>query len=242
VVKVSQVTAGSQIDQKLLTRVHFISKPRMDPYLRRSNGNVKTALNLYHWNVDFSAAAYEALHILEVVMRNSMDAQLCAWNSQQVTPGGASRSADWLIDPAPVLMRLLRGDHLKAQTYATFALKNKRQPLHVDMLAQLTFGTWRFLLPAKLNKDAGRDLLWRDALASAFPRHRPTDPAPLVRSIGNLYRLRNRVAHLEPLLDVNAQQVFKDLRRVLGAIDQNTEDWVVARQRITTVAKRKPSP
>lgn len=237
-----QVSTGSQVDQKLLTRVQFISKPRMDPYLRRSNGNVKGALNLYHWNVDFSAAAYEALHILEVVMRNAMDAELCSWNARQVAPDGANRSVDWLIDPAPVLMRLLRGDHLKAQKYAGIALKNRRTPLHADMLAQLTFGTWRFLLPTKLGKDAGRDLLWRDALSDAFSRRSTSDPAPLMRSVGNLYKLRNRVAHLEPLLDVNAQTVLKDLRHVLGAIDSSTEDWVVARQRITTMAKRKPPP
>jgi hypothetical protein len=34
-------------------------------------------------------------------------------------------------------------------------------PGHPDVLAQLSFGTWRFLLPSN---DPGRELLWNQAI------------------------------------------------------------------------------
>ena len=57
----------------------------------------------------------------------------------------------------------------------------------------------------------------------------------------HIYRLRNRVAHLEPLL--NAGMVadrFDRMRTVLRAIDPDLETWFVSRQRVTATLKTKP--
>ena len=166
-----------------------------------AGGNIKDGLRLYQWNIDLSGAVYEALHVFEVVLRNAMDAQLSAWNATQTNAAtGQAHSSDWLMDPTHLLVRLAGSDITKAEGRARTALRagkpGGRMPGHPDVLAQLTFGTWRFLLPSK---DPGRQLLWTQALVLGFPGLTITSAA-LVRKIDGIYRLRNRVAHLEPLL------------------------------------------
>jgi hypothetical protein len=105
------------------------------------------------------------------------------------------------------------------------------------VLAQLNFGTWRYLLP---DKDPGRQLLWRQALDGAFP-HLMSAPADLVKKIDGIYRLRNRVAHLEPLLrSGEVRREFNNMRAVLAAIDPLVANWFISNQRVTRVLRARP--
>ena len=101
------------------------------------------------------------------------------------------------------------------------------------------FGTWRFLLPSK--KDSGRQLLWREAISRAFPRM-DRAAADLARDVDGLYRLRKRVAHLEPLLPGGAvvKAHLRAARRVLADIEPSTEQWLVSHQTVSNVVAEKP--
>ncbi len=216
-----------------------LSSPRLAPYLAATGGNVRQALRLYQWNVELSGAVYECLHRFEVVLRNALDEQLCRWNTtQRERQTGRLHSSDWLMDPARLLNRLAGDDIRKASRRAQTALRGApTPPRHPDILAQLSFGTWRFLLP---DNDPGRQLLWNKALAAAFPKLTGA-PAELVDHVDHIYKLRNRVAHLEPLL--NAGMVadrFGRMRTVLLAIDPALETWFVSRQRLTATLETKP--
>lgn len=218
-----------------------LSRPRLSPYLAVAGGNVKEALRLYQWNVEVSGAVYEGLHMFEVILRNALDERLCGWNAAQPDPAtGTTHSADWLMDPAHLLRRLAGKDIAEARRRARIALrtgrKGGRQPGHPDLLAQLSFGTWRFLLP---DRDPGRQLLWVQALSQAFP-HWTGSPGQLVAAVDDVYRIRNRVAHLEPLLKSGVvRERFNQMRTVLGAIDPVVEEWFVSRQRITATLRRR---
>ncbi|WP_396640921.1 hypothetical protein [Microbacterium sp.] len=136
----------------------FLTTQRLAPYLAAANGNEKLALQLYQWNIEISGAAHEALHVFEVVLRNAIDAQLSIWNAQQVDrQSGARFGRDWLLDPAPLLRRLVRQSELdSARARADRALRHHaRTATHGDLLAQLSLGTWRFLLP---DRDPGRNI------------------------------------------------------------------------------------
>ncbi|MGW6199307.1 hypothetical protein ACWF0M_24375 [Kribbella sp. NPDC055110] len=216
-----------------------ISGPRLAPYLAATEGNVRRALALYQWSVELSGAVYECLHRFEVILRNALDEQLCRWNAvQRDRQTGRSHASDWLMDPARLLQRLAGDDIRKATRRAQTALRGAgRAPGHPDVLAQLSFGTWRFLLP---DNDPGRQHLWSKALAAAFPSFTGT-PSDLVDHVDNIYKLRNRVAHLEPLL--NSSMVADRLTRmrtVLLAIDPALETWFVSRQRVSATLKTKP--
>ncbi len=153
-----------------------------------------------------------------------------------------ARSTDWLVDPAPLLLRLAGGDIRKANERARLALRTGkpggRVPQHPDLLTQLSFGTWRFLLP---DRDPGRQLLWHNALHHAFPQLVVT-PSQLVTQVDGIHKLRNRVAHLEPLLRSGiVERQFKAIRSVLTAVDPHVEHWLVSRQRLTTVLRLRPA-
>lgn len=146
-----------------------LAQARLAPYLAATDGNRRRAVQLYQWNIELSGAVYEAMHVVEVVLRNAIDAQLCRWNATQINAStGNPRTHDWLLDPAPLLKRLVREHELtKARQRAEQAIRRHRRPVaHADLLAQLSFGTWRFLLP---DSDPGRQRLWTDALHAAFP-------------------------------------------------------------------------
>lgn len=55
-----------------------LSAERLAPYLRTMNGNLAEAVRLYEWNLAVSGAFYEALGIVEVVLRNALSEQLAA--------------------------------------------------------------------------------------------------------------------------------------------------------------------
>lgn len=224
-----------------LTR--WISSQRFAPYLRAASGNARNGLRLYDWNRDLSGAVYELLHMFEVVLRNSMDEQLCTWNAKQPnTSGGGFHSPDWLLDPAPLLIRLTRNgqDIRKARDHATASARSwqpSRAVAHSDVLAQVPLGTWRYLLP---NKDAGRQRLWNEALRDAFPKL-ATAPRSLTAKVHDIHLLRNRVAHLEPLIRTGVvRNRLTDVLHVLRAVDTVPEQWASGQQRVTTVLKARP--
>jgi hypothetical protein len=221
----------------------LLSPPRLAPYLRASGGNLRAALKLYQWNVEMSSAVYMMLHLVEVFLRNSIDERLRVWNATQTNPRtGRPHGMGWLLDPSHLIERVVRRDEIdKATQRAKRAVRDsatsQRPITHDDVLAQLTFGTWRFLLPGR---DPGRQLLWREAVNGAFPGlRRPV--RDLVRDVDRLHRLRNRVAHLEPLLVVAVVSLqLKAARRVLREIEPSAEVWLVSHQQVSTVAAQQP--
>lgn len=229
----------TQADANFVVRARYLSAPRLEPYLAQTNGNLRDAFALYHWNVDFSAALYEALHIVEVVVRNAIDEQLRAWNITQRHTGGKRCSSDWLTDPSPLLRRIIRRDGEKAFQRAQRAAGSSRPIAHADVIAHTTFGLWRYLVPQSLSRDAGRALLWRESVAIAFVNAGKTSPEQLARSLRVLHAVRNRIAHLEPLLAADAHSLLRHIRLVLAAIDPTVEEWLVSRQRITEVSRQK---
>ncbi|MEU4321958.1 hypothetical protein AB0F85_17660 [Nocardia fluminea] len=227
---------------------------RLATYSARCGNDPFLALELYKWNLHLSAAFQQVLAISEVALRNAIDQQLRTWNACQPhhTRTGATHGADWLIDPARPLNSLTRGSRKTATQHATEADGNRdsQHPrkgaviTHDDVLAQITFGVWPKLLPTPNASDAsyrGRQVLWRDALRHAFP-HAVNDPHGLVIAdrASRLHGLRNRVSHMEPLLDVNITARHNDALRLLGAISPEVRDWCAGFSRVVEVRRKCP--
>ncbi len=233
------MTGTPDPDASISAIVAAISEPRLQPYLVVADGNTREALRLYQWNIDLSGAVYESLHVFEVFLRNALDARLAMWNVAQVDPAtGRPHSENWLLDPSRLLRRLIGTNITRATEQARAALRGKRGRVvaHADIVAQLSFGTWRYLLP---DRDPGRQRLWNDSLKAAFA-YLNAAPAVLVTRVEDVYRLRNRVAHLEPLLRSGVvRRDLNSMRWVLAAMDPELEAWFVSRQRITHVIRRR---
>jgi hypothetical protein len=124
------------------------------------------------------------------------------------------------------------------KTRAGTALGSRRTPGHDDYVAQSTFGTWRFMLP---DSDPGRQRLWQDAVRFAFPNlSRPE--SDLTDDIVAIYALRNRVAHMEPLLGTMiVRDCLKAMVQVLGEIDPKAEAWFTSGQRVSSLLSARPT-
>lgn len=222
-----------------------ITTDRLTPYMAATNGDPAAAFKLYRWNVNMSGALHEALHVVEVVLRNVMDAELCAWNAKQTSVTGRLHSSDWINDPARLLERIVGQDLPDIRTRAEKAVRRSASPgrpiTHGDCVAQVNFGTWRFLLPpSNTNHDPGKQRLWDDALQHAFPALSRARQA-LVSDVDRIHRMRNRVAHLEPfIIPGQAQSHRVAMQRILRDIDPAFERWLAGTQRITTVAQSRP--
>lgn len=210
----------------------WLSAPRFGVYFNASDGDPMVALELYEWNARLGAAFGHDLAHLEVGLRNAYDRALTghlnltihwtAAGTQVFAPVVRTRmrkrgkvSVDINARPRASLERAIRE-----------AGGRKAPPGKV--IAQLTFGFWRYLTSA-----AHEVTLWRPALHRVFP---PGTSRPDVDSrVGRLHEVRNRIAHHEPLLGVDVVELHRDVLHVAALLDPQLRDYIQAH---STVADR----
>lgn len=154
----------------------LLSAARMRPYFDATGGSWSAALALYDWNAQISSAFFESLHYLEVGLRNAFDTTL----TEQVGDG-------WLSTSSGVLTP--RSQH--AVTAALAHAGGSDAP-RGKVIAELPFGFWWSLLSDEYNRR-----LWQPALRFAFEG--PVRRRRLHAELDDLRRLRNRIAHHEPI-------------------------------------------
>lgn len=171
----------------------WLSAPRFAVYLSAA-GSRRQALDLYEWNVSLAAAFHHDLAHLEVALRNAYDAAIVA-----TTPPGLGH---WTKDPYrlfPVRWRSARdGTRIDTNRTPREQLVRATREAGRDappgkIVAELTFGFWRYLSTA-----AHHDPLWIPHLHGAFVPG--TSRRAVDRPVGRLHQFRNRIAHHEPLL------------------------------------------
>lgn len=131
----------------------LLTTDRLRSYLASCDQDLSRALELYEWNLTASAAVMQTAAMVEVIVRNALDAQLVAWAS-----GRGPRS--WL-DAIPLDSRG-RADIDKARDRATNY--GRAELTHGKVVAELSFGFWRYLTAQRYHAS-----LWVPALHGAFP-------------------------------------------------------------------------
>jgi hypothetical protein len=198
-----------------------------------TNGDIESALRLYEKNLALSEALFGLLHGLEVAARNSLNYVLS--NDIGVT--------DWFHDdlqlPWPSAPRLSFTVPMNGMIRE--ARKNAGGPTAPTgkVIAELPFGFWSSLV-------AGRfDPLWRVSLHKAFPN--AAVPRRVVHwRLETLRRLRNRIAHHEPVLTSRnevhtgfADQPTTTLPEILQCVEwisPPTAAWLIATTRCAQAA------
>lgn len=242
-----------------------ITPARFATYLAETNGDIPAAMYLYRWNLEMGGALYEALGVAEIFLRNAVDAQLRIWNAAQPARRGVVYDHRWVENPAGPLWAILNPRRRQGGgRYSTYTDayqraerdRDARQPGHRrhghavdhdDVVAHLTFGTWNTLLPRRDTsttppglKPRGQAQLWNAAIRHAFPHH----PNPVVVKfwVERLHSIRNRVAHMEPLLDADPMSYHRTIARLLNAIDPGLRDWYTSVSRVPQKTRERPSP
>lgn len=231
-------------DSAILLHLHHA---RLNAYRNGCDASDPATLALYLWNLDLSSAAQKVLAITEVVLRNAIDQSLRNWNVGETT-----RTEDWLLAPAHPLDRLTENTREEAARRARNARTSRpgshprrQAPVdHNDMLVQLTLGSWNNLLPIR-NRNANtfskRRYLWHHAIKNAFPHlQNDSNGYGTAARVGNLLTLRNRVSHMEPLLDIDMVQRYNDVLTLLASINPDLKPWMANYSQLLTIYNQRP--
>ena len=99
-------------------------------------------------------------------------------------------------------------------------LAKEGKPLDAGrVVAELCFGFWTGLTGPKY------DLLWRNHLVKIFPR-RPLQRAHVQTRLNSIRKLRNRVAHHEPILSRPLQRDINQIFDIISWMSPVTARWV----------------
>lgn len=156
----------------------------------------------------------------EVALRNALDREL-----------GSTYGPSWYDQAAHVLPPQASPRIADART----ELQRGGYPLNTPRLvAELTFGFWVSLV------SRSADALWRACLHRAF-RHARVRRDEVHRHLDHLRRLRNRIAHHEPIFGRHLAADHDSLLRVVGWICPTTRDWIAHHSRVPPLLALRPA-
>lgn len=166
---------------------------RLEYYLINRHGEeANNVLDRYHNNMALSEAMFPTLHYLEICLRNRIDNIL----KEYFSPRGITESSNKL--------QLSEQDIKKIEDIKSkIKRENKREPIHDDIVAQMTFGFWCSLFHRRLDP-----IIWqhKQALKMVFPniarinrKRSYIEPKLLI-----IKGIRNRIAHHEPVWNTKA--------------------------------------
>lgn len=197
-----------------------LSADRFNTYEQTCNGDQARALRLYSWNIAVAAAFWGGFNVLEVTFRNSIHRRLTNFVERE----------DWWNGPIP-LHKFEKYRLTEAQNRATKLHGPRVQPGHV--IAELSYGFWTALLANRYHQR-----LWTSTLDSAFPNYAGARK-DLHRQHESLRKLRNRIAHHEPIFTRNLADDHKTLLVVISAISNEAALWVQSNSRVPQLLEDK---
>jgi len=195
-----------------------LSTERIKPYVVRSAGDLERALRSYVFNTEISEAFYTPLQGLEIALRNAVHGRMTSHFGEE-----------WYSSEG---VRCLQHPLTRMIDEARLALaRDKKAIAPGRMVAELSLGFWVTILGPKCETP-----LWRPVLRHAFP-HRPrgTERKEIQGALNAIRRLRNRVAHHEPILDRDLAFDHEVIITLIGWICPQTAAWVAAQSRVPAI-------
>ena len=181
-----------------------LSTDRFSTYLTWAGGDDELAQRLYTYNVQLSAALYGPMHMVEVALRNACDQALTQ-----------RHGAPWL-DNATVLTA--PHQHASIATARQKLTRDRKAETHGRLVAELNFGFWTSLF------DRSGAHLW-PTLRPIFQAKGVQAP-PIRVQLRDLRRLRNRIAHYEPILALPLAQLYGEVTMLTGWLSPDAAVWI----------------
>lgn len=196
-----------------------ITDARFQPYLSECAGDQATAIRLYCWNTEVNGALLGGFSALEVALRNAMHARLvdrfgdAEWWWQYTLHSSDHREIETAMD---------RLDRLKSGQWT---------PGHV--IAELGLGFWTGLLANRYHS-----ALWERTLEGAFPNYTGRR-GDLHRILERIRKLRNRVAHHEPVYARDLLYDHSAMCAMAGYVSADVEIWITSHSRLPSILAGK---
>lgn len=214
------------VDESDVARIAAALSPeRFAPYLRATGGDLHAAVRLYEWNLAASGALYEALGILEVVLRNALSVQLAEHHG--------ALAGQWFDDPLGVLSDLAHDDIAAARNRVR---KLRRPETPGRVVAELNFGFWKFLLAKRYEAT-----LWTGYLRFAFPNLQPQRRGVVYQALDEMHTVRNRISHHETIRSRDLTADMLTIYWLLDWIDADVRAWAVSLSRLQPIVASHPS-
>ena len=202
-----------------------LSPERLATYLDAVDGDVERAIRLYEWNAQVSAALFEVIGHVEVVLRNAIHEQMTEWCRAN------GHDENWFLNGHGFLDRPALRDIAKAQLILN---RSGHEVTSDRFVSTLNFGFWRYLMTNRY-----RTTLWPLVVRRAFPSLRVSESI-LFNSVGRLHVLRNRLAHHEAVFFRHLEQDLRDAYLVARAIDPQVEQWIRSQSRVEALLEIRP--
>ncbi len=200
-----------------------LSQPRFATYMTKGGNNAEYAFALYLYNARVAKACLFPLNVTEVTLRNAIDERLIALYGP-----------NWHLE-AGFRNSVLLPDGLKTLDKA-ISRAGGASALHEQVVATLTFDFWsNFFRP-----DYGQSF-WRTSLTVVFP-HLPHGVTrhQLHQAVKAINTFRNRVAHHEPVLDLNVTDIFARMAELIGYRCPLTEKWLRYHSTLNAMIRTRP--
>ena len=194
-----------------------MSLDRLSTYKILVGGNLEKAFKLYVWNIALSESLYVPIQGFEITLRNAFHDCL--------STGVGNNWFDMLHLQSRELEQIA-----KVKSYLYTMGKPLVPP---NIIAAINFGFWAGILDRLYENN-----LWRPYLHQVFKNA----PGPLRRkeifvTVDRIRRLRNRIAHHEPILRRNLQDDNALMLQLIGWICKDTASWVQHHSRFEEVWK-----
>ena len=179
---------------------HVVSYKRMRRYLNACGGDKRKAQTLYRLNLRLSQEMFTLINYYEVALRNAIDHIMSSnfgadWIRDSIQPGG--------IFDNPLTLGTTR---IINRVYNAQVTKGKYSPS--KMLSAMEFGVWKYMFSTTQYRASGRRLL------NVFP-NKPKSSAAIqynnlffFNALDSVNRLRNRIAHHEPICFMNDMEAI----------------------------------
>ncbi len=131
----------------------------MQRYVLAAEGGIELALSMYQWNTDLSGAMFCLVQHTEVILRNSLAAQMHQLRIAHGDPTGR-----WLwSDTDAWFSPWWQPEMLKQLGQAERRVSKSPSMSEGRIIAEMSFGFWRYLLTSHYEAS-----LWTPALRHAF--------------------------------------------------------------------------
>ena len=171
---------------------NIISAQRMRKYLVAWGGDTKKAMTLYRYNLELSKEMFTVISCFEVALRNRIDNVLVnhlgnEWLKDSILRGGIFNVDTRVANTKKIIKKAYNG-LLRDGKYS-----------HHKLLAEMEFGIWKYMYAAPQYALTGNVLL------DVFPNKPKTtvniqfDNSYVFRELDYINKLRNRIAHHEPI-------------------------------------------
>lgn len=169
----------------------LISQPRLSRYKAACSNNTRKTVKLYKSNIRISQAFLGIIGVFEIVLRNKIDIHYKA----QFPAAGNPAGNEWLLaatlpggflTPSNCRNSLLKVTEMYGKLGASYT--------HDKLIAELSFGFWKFLFSGHQFRAGGNTLL------AIFP-NLPAgyNQSNVYQKLDKINSIRNRVAHHEPI-------------------------------------------